>query len=165
MANKPIAFSLTVLALGAGVLISATNAFAGATVATLSGKCTSFVAMGISADPALCKNQVMNIEMPNGRNGFAFFLNKPNGESAMVTFFGDGNKQVHKDKDHAIQPIDRVRFKFQESTDDLKAVGTCSFANPYMRKPVTTECRATTSKGDFSGKFTSDGVSPNLSEM
>ena len=63
------------------------------------------------------------------------------------------------------QLINRMRFTFQGSTDDLKAVGSCSFANPYMHKPVTTECRATTSKGDFSGKFTSDGVSPNLSEM
>jgi hypothetical protein len=76
---------------------------------TLTGKCTSVTAMDVVADASICMDKVVNIEFPNGRIGFAFNL-KRRGESQIVTisFFGDGEKQLHLNADTAMQPIDKV---------------------------------------------------------
>jgi hypothetical protein len=161
MLNKTIKIILTVITLTIAMLTTMLNAFAGGTVVTLSGKCMSFMAMDISADASFCKNIIINMEMTNGRNGFLFFLDKPSEESVVVSFFGDGTMQVLGDKNHATQPIDRVRFTYQGNTDDLKAVGVCSFANPYMKKPVIVECKASTSRGNFKGRFITNGTNPD----
>jgi hypothetical protein len=137
----------------------------GVTVATLTGRCTKVTAMNTSTDPALCSNKVMNMEYPNGRNGFTFVLTAQDGSSAAISFSGKGSRQTHQDKDHVTQPIDRVMFTFSGSTDNLKATGACSFANPYKRTPVKISCAANTNKGIFSGEFISNGVSPDVDQI
>lgn len=134
-------------------------------IATLSGKCLKVIAMDVFVEQDNCIDKVMNIEYPNGRNGFKFILTSKNGSTSVISFSGDGSNQVYKDKDHAKQLIDRVIFTFNGSTDDLKAVGSCSFENPYLGKPVKILCSADTSQGKFSGEFISNGISPDVSEM
>lgn len=138
---------------------------AGATIATLAGKCTRLTALGKSANTRLCSNKVVNTELSNGRNGFTFVLNVSGDSSAVITFSGNGASQVHKDKNHVMQPVDRVLFNFDGSIDDLKAVGACSFANPYQKKPAKVSCKAKTSRGLFVGEFVSNGDSPDIAEM
>ncbi len=131
------------------------------TIATLTGKCTKVEAMGVLADPKLCSNKLINNIHPNGRSAFTFMLK----DDVLIYFSGDGSKQIHTDEDNATQPIDRVSFTFDGSTDELKAIGFCVFSNPYKHKPAKVICSADTSQGTFSGEFISNGVSPDINEI
>jgi hypothetical protein len=137
----------------------------GSTIAVLTGKCTKVIALGELSNPRMCSNKIVNAEHSNGRNSFTFVLHAKDDSSASITFSGIGASQVHKDKNHVIQPVDRIIFNFDGSIDDLKAVGSCSFANPYLKKPVKVSCKAETSRGLFVGEFISNGVSPDTKEL
>jgi hypothetical protein len=135
------------------------------TLATLTGRCTAITAMDVVTDPSLCVSRVVNVELPNGRLGFAFTLQrKGEPKPTVISFFGDGPKQLHIDADTAMQPIDHVNFTFQGSTDQLVAAGSCRFSNPYKGKPARVSCTADTNQGKFSGEFISNGVAPNMSQ-
>ena len=90
-------------------------------VATLTGTCIKVTAMNTPADPAKCSNKLANTEFSTGRIGFTFVITGKDGSVAVISFFGDGAKQIHTDKDHVTQPIDRVAFTFMGSTDNLSA--------------------------------------------
>jgi hypothetical protein len=137
----------------------------GSTIAMLTGKCTKVIALGVTANPRMCSNKIVNAEHSNGRNSFTFVLKAKDDSSAAITFSGIGASQVHKDKNHVMQPVDRVILNFDGSIDDLKAVGSCSFANPYLKKPAKVSCKAETSQGLFIGEFISNGVSPDTKEL
>jgi hypothetical protein len=123
------------------------------------------MAMDVVTDPAHCLNKVVNFEFPNGRLGFAFALKgDPTKKTTVISFFGDGPKQLHIDTDNAVQPIDRVNFTFQGSTDQLVAAGSCRFSNPYKGKPARISCTADTNHGKFAGEFISNGVAPDTSQ-
>ena len=133
--------------------------------ATLTGVCKNAMAMDVATDPGLCQNKVLNLEFPNGRIGFVFVLQKKGSKDVVViSFFGDGRQQLHLNADTAMQPIDRVHFTFQGSTDDLVAAGSCRFTNPYKGKPSLVSCTADTNRGKFAGEFVSDGRPPNMSQ-
>jgi hypothetical protein len=135
------------------------------TMGALTGKCTAVMAMDVATNPSLCLDKVVNIEFPNGRLGFAFTLqHKGDAKATVISFFGDGPKQLHIDADTAMQPIDHVNFTFQGSTDRLVASGSCRFSNPYKGKPARVSCTADTNQGKFSGEFISNGVAPNMSQ-
>jgi hypothetical protein len=134
-------------------------------LATLTGRCTAITAMDVVTDPSLCSNKVINVEFPNGRLGFAFSLQrKGDPNPTVISFFGDGPKQLHIDADTAMQPIDHVNFTFQGSTDQLVAAGSCRFSNPYKGKPARVSCTADTNRGKFAGEFISNGIAPNTSQ-
>jgi hypothetical protein len=142
-------------------------AFAGnlTTLATLSGTCTSITAMDVVTDPSFCLNKIVNVEFPNNRLGFAFTLQRKGDlKPAIISFFGDGPKQLHLDADTAMQPIDHVNFTFQGSTDQLVAAGSCRFSNPYKGEPARVSCTADTNQGKFVGEFISNGVAPDISQ-
>ena len=131
------------------------------TLATLTGRCTAVMAMDVVTDPSLCLNKVVNVEFPNGRLGFAFTLQrKGDPKPTVISFFGDGPKQLHIDADTAMQPIDHVNFTFQGSTDQVVAAGSCRFSNPYKGKPARVSCTADTNRGKFAGEFISNSVAP-----
>jgi len=117
--------------------------------------------MDVVTNPSVCSNKVLNVEFPNGRMGFAFTLQNSKGNPTIVSFFGDGSKQLHIDADTAMQPIDHVNFTFQGSTDRLVAAGSCRFSNPYKGKPAGVSCTADTNQGKFAGEFISNGVAPS----
>lgn len=133
------------------------------TVATLNGRCIKAEAMGVAVDQGLCLPEIMNIEFRDHRNAFTF-VTRQKGQAAIISFSGDGREQTHPSDDDAIQPIDRVVFTFNGSSDYLKANGNCSFANPYKNAPASVSCAVGTSEGRFAGEFISDGVSPNVFE-
>jgi hypothetical protein len=132
-------------------------------VATLTGTCTKVEAMGVTVDPKICVNQIMNLEYRDDRVGFTF-VTKRSDDAAVVSFSGYGRDQLHLDADDVFQPIDKVVFTFHGSSDYLKAKGSCSFSNPYKGTPAKVSCAAATSEGNFAGEFISDGVSPNVFE-
>src|SRR6185312_7837181 len=81
------------------------------TMFSLAGKCLAVTAMDAVTDPSLCINKLVSIETTNGRLGFAFTLTrKGDSKPVVISFFGDGAKELHLDKDTAMQPIDRVHF-------------------------------------------------------
>jgi len=132
-------------------------------VATLNGTCTKAGALSVIVNPNLCLPQIMNTEYRDKRNAFTFITQRAEGV-AIISFSGYGPDQIHSDRDNVIQPIDKVVFTFNGSSDSLKADGTCYFSNPYKGTPSTVSCAARTSEGMFSGDFINDGVSPNIFE-
>ena len=142
----------------------AISAHAENSMVILTGNCDKIVYMDAAISPDLCLGKVVNMALGNGRNGFTYFT-KGEKNSTIVSFFGVGQKQIHTDKNHVIQPIDKVRFAINGKEGDLDAVGSCAFANPYMGKPVRVDCEAKTSRGSFVGRFVSDGSSPDTSAM
>jgi hypothetical protein len=132
-------------------------------VATLKGTCTKAEAMGVLIDPKICLPEIMNSEYRDGHLAFTFITQKSEGV-AVISFSGYGPDQIHINRDDVMQPIDKIIFTFQGSSDYLKASGSCSFSNPYKGTPSSVSCSATTSEGKFSGEFITDGVSPNIIE-
>ncbi|HXC27773.1 MAG TPA: hypothetical protein VNV38_07440 [Stellaceae bacterium] len=134
--------------------------------AVLAGKCTSATAMDVAMKSGPCTDKIIQVELPNQRLGFTFFLRRE-GEKNSGTFFafwGDGSKQLHLNPDTAMQPIDRVDFFFQGSTDHLVAAGSCRFSNPYKGVPAQVSCSADTNEGKFTGEFISDGRPPDMTQ-
>jgi hypothetical protein len=64
-----------------------------------------------------------------------------------------------------IQPIDQVLYEFSGSINNLKAVGTCEFSNPFNNEPSKVSCFSDTSEGTFAGEFISNGAIPNITEI
>ena len=105
-----------------------------------------------------CDDKVANTDYSDGRNSFTFV--SPDG-TVVITFSGDGKRQVHPDPNTAVQPLDAVLARFNGKTDTIRAVGTCRFTNPYNGKaPV--QCSAETPQGEFAASFTSNGQAPDL---
>jgi hypothetical protein len=132
-------------------------------VATLRGSCTKAEAMSVLVDPKICLPEIMNSEYRDGHIAFTFVTQRNEGV-AVISFSGFGPDQIHVDRDDVMQPIDKVVFTFEGSSDYLKANGSCSFSNPYKGTPSSVSCSAMTSEGKFSGEFITDGVSPNIIE-
>lgn len=149
----------------AGELQSAGNLLDTVTrhVAVLNGTCTRAMAMDVSIDAGICLPQLMNVEYLDKRQIFTFTTQR-DGETAIISFAGHGPDQFHPGPNDAVQPIDKVIFTFQGSSDHLAAKGTCSFSNPYRGVPTTTSCRVRTSQGTFAGDFVSDGTPPDFFE-
>ncbi len=134
------------------------------TYAALTGRCTAIVTMDVATDPSRCAKQVVSIEYPSGRFGFMFVLNRHGDATPVVfSFLGDGARQLRKDGDIAIQPIDHVYFTIQGSTDDLPAAGSCRFNIPHHGTPARVSCSADSDRGRFSGEFIGDGTAPDTS--
>jgi hypothetical protein len=137
--------SVTFAATLAMTVVQAASADNLTVMATLTGVCKNAMAMDVATDPGLCQDKVVNVEYPNGRIGFVFILQKKGSKDVVViSFFGDGRQQLHLDPDTAMQPVDRVHFTFQGSTDDFVAAGSCRFGNPYKGKPSLVSCTADT---------------------
>jgi hypothetical protein len=132
-------------------------------VAVLNGNCTNVSAMDISIDSRICLPQLMNVEYVDDRQAFTFTTQRDQ-ETAIISFSGFGPHQFHVSDDDAVQPIDKVIFTFQGSSDHLAAKGTCSFSNPYRGIPSTVSCMVHTSQGTFAGDFVSDGRAPDTFE-
>jgi|GEM_PF-1234637 len=132
-------------------------------VAVLNGTCTKVTAMDVPVDAGICLPQLMNVEYNDDRQAFTFTTQRDQ-ETAIVSFSGYGPDQYHLTENDAVQPIDKVIFTFQGSSDHLAATGTCSFANPYRGIPVAISCMVRTSQGTFAGDFVSDGRPPDLFE-
>lgn len=132
-------------------------------VAVLNGTCTKAMAMDVSIDRRICLPQLLNVEYRDDRQIFTFTTQR-DGETAIISFGGYGPDQFHPSADDAVQPIDKVIFTFQDSSDHLAAKGTCSFSNPYRGLPSTISCLVRTSQGTFAGDFVSDGTPPDIFE-
>lgn len=133
-------------------------------VATLNGTCTKAEAGDVMIDAKYCLPQIMNTNYRDNRTAFTFVVQGPKGGATVISFSGDGSSQIHLDHDNVVQPIDKVVFTLNGSSDYLKAEGSCSFANPEKGTPAPISCNARTSEGIFAGQFISDGSSPNLFE-
>lgn len=133
--------------------------------AIISGTCNELTVMSIKVKPDVCDGKLSNMNFSNGRAGFYFFVSNEDETSTLISFSGLGSKQVKKSKDFIIQPIDKVASTFQGEADVLDATGSCSFENPYLNKPAIVSCTATTNRGKFSGRFTSDGNEPEIAEF
>lgn len=131
------------------------------TTSILTGKCSSLTAFDKSVNKDFCSDKLLNIEYPNGRLGFYFTLGTDNeADSTIISFSGYGSNQIKKDKNNVLQPIDYVHISKEGFDNSTKAVGTCSFGNPYQNKPVTIDCKADTNIGKFAIKFITDGKVP-----
>src|SRR5262245_20130302 len=144
------------LALGAG----AAEAGNSPRLMVLNGTCKAAQAMDVRAGAGRCDGKIVNVNLPNGRLGFTFYLRGDGGGAVVISFFGNGSTQFHPDANRAVQPIDRVHFTMDGITEDIAGEGLCSFSNPYLGKPVKVECTAVTSRGRFGGVFVSDGKPP-----
>lgn len=154
-----------IVAVGLGLLTVPASAFAAPeqqpTIAALKGRCSNIVAMDKELNPKLCNPNVINMTLPNGREGFLFTLQGADKSSVTVAFFGNGQREIHKDGDHVVLPIDSVNFSFQ-GLDHYAAAGSCQFANPTQGVPVPVVCTADTKEGKFVAEFMSDGSAPHV---
>lgn len=125
----------------------------------VSGTCTGDVELfGKNAGRSVCK-QISNTVYKNGRTGFHFVS-----ENYIITFSGIA-PQVTKSPNAAVQPVNLVIFNDTKNGDpshptQLRAAGTCDFANPFLGVPVVIDCEAETSRGRFTAQFRSDGSEP-----
>lgn len=123
--------------------------------AVVKGFCNKFIAYDKDVTDR-CDDKVVNAEYSDGRNSFTFISTDG---VLVVTFSGEGKKQIHLGADVTVQPLDLILANFQGQGSQMKAVGTCKFTNPYDGKASIT-CAADTPPGQFSGSFITDGDEP-----
>ncbi len=128
-------------------------------IMTLDGQCDRLIA-GLNDITPRCKGTLANTSYTSERSGFYFVAT----DGAIITFSGEGNRQINRDKDNVVQPVDVIVFSFSGATERMSAVGACSFGNPY-KGPTVIECSADTGKAKFEGKFTSNGVKPDVRKI
>lgn len=148
----------TALVVLASCVVPSARADGGATIATLTGQCTQAMVMNTPVSASLCSNKVVNTAFADGRNVFTFVVKNDAGAIAVISF--SGREQQREDQNHSVQPVDLVQFTFDETTLDLDAAGTCSFASSLHGEPTSIYCIATTYEGKFLNRFTSDGHGP-----
>ena len=144
----------TILTAGALVIASG-SAFAanGPTIGAMDGQCIALIAFDSAT---ACDTKIVNMEFPNGRNGFLFFTSD---KKVVVSFFGDGHKQLHPDADTAVQPVDHVNITIEGQLQQIDGAGACRFTNPF-KGVATVSCTADTVAGKFGGEFRSNGRAP-----
>jgi len=123
-------------------------------MAGIEGRCTKLQINKLDASDR-CKGVVLNTTFKSGRSGFYFVTE--GGEA--LTFSGDGGAQVKKSEDDVVQPVDRVILSLNSRTKDYRAVGACSFSNPY-KGTATLHCKAETGAEQFEADFISNGSPP-----
>src|ERR1051325_4260419 len=102
--------------------------------------------------------KLINPALPNGREGFLFVLRKSQTFAVGIGFFGNGEQEIHQE-DHVVLPVDHVDITFNGTTSRA-AAGSCTFANPNKRVPVSISCSADPADGKFVIEFLSDGSRP-----
>lgn len=133
------------------------------TIISMNGMCQKLI--GYDTDVSdKCVNRLANAEWSDGHTSFLFVVHNEASQDATISFSGNGKKQIHKDADTVVQPIDYVFGTFAGKTDKIKAVGTCLFTNPYKGK-ATVRCTADTAMGRFTGVFLTDGNEPDVKDM
>jgi hypothetical protein len=131
-------------------------------VATVIGICKTLIVQDIQAS---CSNKVVNLELPNGENGFTFFANGKDGHDAVISFYGNGKNERHPDPDTAVQIIDEVNITLRGKTDHYVTSGVGKFTNPFKGTPALIHCASKTDHGLFAGEFISNGVAPIWAEI
>jgi hypothetical protein len=124
----------------------------------LRGVCQSLLAGGHDFSKG-CTGRLVNETFKVGRTGFTFTI----GDLGVITFSGSGS-QVKPTADSAVQPIDKVIFTLTgmgTPPNVAQAVGRCSFANPFLGRPMTVVCSAETKNGRYSARFLTDGRTPD----
>lgn len=124
---------------------------------TLTGKCQQLIAGNRDMTKG-CVGKVININYDDGRSSFYFVI----GDLAVLTFGGMGSQQVKLNADEVVQPIDTIIFGLNGAgakPNDVHAVGSCKYTNPYKGKSFV-RCESTTSQGKFSADFETDGKPP-----
>jgi hypothetical protein len=110
-----------------------------------------------------CDSKLANMVLPNGREGFIFMLEKPGTPTLALGFFGYGSREVHTNSGQVVLPIDHIDMTVNGNSGHTPANGQCLFADPTTGRPAPVTCIATTSVGNFSGTFMSDGSMPRFS--
>jgi hypothetical protein len=127
---------------------------------TVSGECTKLVHAGVSVDG--CKPILINLNYSTGVSAYWFMT-----EGTIMSFSGDGSRQVKQDPDVVVQAVERViqaatiGVLREEDTKEETAIGFCRFGNPTT-KGSTLECVAHTQTGRYEGIFVTDGSPPTL---
>lgn len=124
------------------------------------GFCDRFIAYDKDVTDR-CDDKVANAEYSDGRNSFYFTSSDG---VLVVTFSGEGKRQIHQGADVVVQPLDLILANFQGQISRIKAVGTCKFTNPYKGK-ASIICDADTPQGQFSGSFKTDGSEPKMTQF
>jgi hypothetical protein len=151
-------------ALAATAIAAPSDTFASAerllNVAILHGGCTAlnFLAHDYTRG---CSSTLTNEVYRSGRVDFTFAVIT----GSIITFSG-GAPQVKDGPNAAIQPVDRVVWKFDAGmpAKPLPAAGTCRFTNPYQGRSTVT-CTAKGRDGAYSARFVTDGLPPQLRDF
>jgi hypothetical protein len=120
----------------------------------IDGRCGRLTIYSADAS-AKCKGKMIGTSYSDGRAGFYFVTS----DGQTITFSGDGKQQIMKNADKAVQPVDRIIFGAPGNSRPIKAVGTCTFSNPYAGAG-TVVCDAETAEGTFNGSFVTNGQKP-----
>jgi hypothetical protein len=131
-------------------------------IAKLAGTCS---ALSLDGNDMPCEGIALNTTWSDGRSSFTFMLPNPNG-SAVVTFSGRGNQQIHPggNNDVAVQPIDTVLFNLGAGMPPARpehVIGSCRFTNPYNGRS-TIDCAVESKDGKSTVSFASDGQPPKI---
>jgi hypothetical protein len=119
----------------AAVILAAPAAKAGnhgTTAVIESGTCVTLELPHVDRVMAtnVCSGKVINSVLPNGRVLFSF-TSKRGAPPIAVSFAGDGSQQFTPSDNVAMQPIDAVDFNVGLGSNHLKAIGRCTYSNPY----------------------------------
>ncbi len=128
-------------------------------LATMDGQCSRLVLGGKDASSA-CEPHVLNEVFKSGRVGFTFVAK----DGTVVSFSGQGPKQVKLDPDTVSQPLDTViltQAGAKTPPAAAKGTGACTYTNP-MKGPSHINCSARTEHGQFEAVFVSDGQPPTF---
>jgi hypothetical protein len=145
------------LAIGVAMGLSLTGAAYAGDIYTIRGRCTEMLAMGHNFSTA-CLGKVVNANNDQGEVAFIFTLKN----GAIFSFIGHGNDQVSTAAHQATQPVKEVVFSLgiQGVPDNhVPAAGTCKYGDAFAGVTHVI-CSASTSQGDFSAKFTTNGQRP-----
>lgn len=147
------------LAIGVAIAFSITDAARGGEVYSISGRCTEMKAMGRDFSDA-CLGKVITLNNDRGEVAFIFTLRN----GAFFSFVGPGRDQVSTAARQATQPVKEVAFSLGipgVPDNHFPAAGTCKYGDAFAGVTQVI-CSASTSDGDFSAKFTTNGQKPQL---
>ncbi len=131
-----------------------------AQMVTVSGECTKLAHAGVSVSG--CKPILLNLNYSTGVSAYWFMT-----EDTILSFSGDGSRQVEQGPDVVVQAIGKViraatiGVLREEDTKEETAIGFCRFGNPTT-KGSTLECVAHTQAGRYEGAFVTDGSPPKF---
>ncbi|MFW1748766.1 hypothetical protein ACG95P_19200 [Acinetobacter guillouiae] len=122
----------------------------------MKGECSN--ALVNSREDKSCMGLLSHTVFSSGTLLFMYTFSKSGTDFFALKFYGDS--EINKSDNEKAMPVSYIEINSPNSKKSYKAVGKCTFQNPFNQTPALIECEAETENGVMRAKFLTDGKDP-----
>lgn len=122
----------------------------------MKGECSS--ALIDSKEEKSCVGLLSHTVFNSGTLMFMYTFSKSETDFFALKFYGDS--EINKSDNEKALLVSHIEINSPNIKKRYKAVGKCTYQNPFNQSPALVECEAETENGVMKAKFLTDGEDP-----